>query len=67
MPYLIIGSSEPSSDVSVIQNLDLEGEVLLQIFDNDNQIWELDAQSLLWVGRGADIGGGDIASTDFED
>lgn len=54
---LIVGGSESSSNLLVIQDLDLEGEVFLQVLDNHDQEGQLNSQGLLWVKRSIDVVG----------
>ena len=54
---LIVGSSESSSDTLIIQDLNLEGEVFLQVLDDHDQERKLDGQGLLRVKRGVDVVG----------
>ena len=63
---LIVGGSESSSHALVIEDLHLEGEVLLQVLDDHDQERKLDGQGLLWVERGVDVVGGHIGSHDLE-
>ena len=63
---LVVGSSESSSYALVIQDLHLEGEVLLQVLDDHNQERKLDGQGLLWVQRSVDVVGRHIGSHDLE-
>ena len=48
---LIVARSEPSPHVLVVQDLDLEGEVLLHVLDNHHEVRQLDTQGLLWICR----------------
>ena len=64
---LIVGSSESSSYALVIQDLHLEGEVLLQVLDDHDQERKLDGKGLLWVKWGVDVVGGHISSHNLED
>jgi hypothetical protein len=63
---LIVGGSESSSHALVIEDLHLEGEVLLQVLDDHDQERKLDGQGLLWVERSVDVVGGHIGSHDLE-
>lgn len=64
---LVVGSSESSSHLLVIQDLNLEGEVLLQVFDDHDQERKLDGQGLLWIQWGIDVVGGHVGSHDLKD
>lgn len=66
-PDLVIGSPEPTSDILVIQNLYLKAEVLLQILDNHDQEWQLDAQSLSGVSWTGDVGRANVAAHNLQD
>ena len=63
---LIVGSSESTTHVLVIEYLDLEGEVLLQVLDDHDQEGELDGKGLLLVNGAGDEVGGDIGAHDLE-
>ena len=63
---LVVGSSESSSHTLVIQDLHLEGEVLLQVLDDHDQERKLDGQGLLWVKRSVDVVGRHVGSHDLE-
>ena len=57
---LIIACSEPSPHILVIKDLDLKGEIFLHVLDNHDEVGQLDAQGLLWVGGTGDVGGADV-------
>ena len=63
---LIVGSSESTTHVLVIEYLDLEGEVLLQVLDDHDQEGKLDGEGLLLVNGAGDKVGGDIGAHDLE-
>ncbi len=77
---LIVGCPEPTADILVIEDLDFEGEVLLQlpeelaglrgrktyIFDDHDQEGQLDAESLVSVCRAGDIVRRNVRSHDLE-
>ena len=63
---LIVGSSESTTHVLVIEYLDLEGEVLLQVLDDHDQEGKLDGEGLLLVNGAGDEVGGDIGAHDLE-
>ena len=64
--WLIVWSSESSSNALVIQNLYLECEVLLQVLNDHDQEWKLDCQGLLWVQWSVDVVCGYICSHDLK-
>ena len=63
---LIVRGSESSSYALVIENLHLEGEVLLQVLNDHDQERKLNGQGLLWVKRGVNVVGRHIGSHDLE-
>ena len=63
---LIVGSSESTTHVLVIEYLDLEGEVLLQVLDDHDQEGKLDGEGLLLVNGAGDEVGGDIGAHNLE-
>jgi len=63
---LVVGGAEASAHALVIENGHFEGEVLLQVLDDHDQERELDAKSLLLVGRASDEASVDIASDQFQ-
>jgi len=63
---LIVGGSESTSNALIIEDLHLEGEVLLQVLDDHDQERKLDGKGLLWVQWRVDVVGGDISSHDLE-
>jgi len=64
---LVVGRAEAAADVLVVQDLDLEGEVLLQVLDDHHQERELDTEGLLRVGRAGDEVGGHVGAHDLQD
>ena len=64
--YLIIRSSEPTSDIFVIKNLNLECEIFLHVLDDHDKIRQLDAQGLLSVSWACNIGRADIRTDYFQ-
>ena len=46
---LVVARAEPPPHVLVVQHLDLEGEVLLHVLDDHDEVGQLDAQRLLGV------------------
>ncbi len=52
---LVVGGAEAAAHRLVVQDLHLEGEVLLHVLDNHDQVGELDAQGLARVGRAGDV------------
>jgi len=46
---LVVGGTEATADVLVIQNLDLEGEVLLEVLDDHDEEGELDPEGPLGI------------------
>lgn len=66
-PDLIVGSPESPPDILIIKNLYLKAEVLLQILDDHDQKWQLDAQGLGGVSWTGDVGRADVATHDLQD
>ena len=66
-PDLVVGSPKPTSDILVIQNLYLKAEVLLQILDDHDQEWQLDAQGFSGVSWTGDIGRANVAAHNLQD
>ena len=65
--YLVVGCSEAPPHVLVVQYLYLEGEVLLQVLDDEDEEGQLDAQSLRLISRAADVGCANICRLNFQD
>ena len=65
--YLIVGGPETPPDILVIKNLHLKAEVLLEILDDHDQEWQLDAQSLGGVSWTGDVGRADVAAHNLQD
>ena len=63
---LVIGSSESTAHILVIEHLHFEGEVLLQVLDDHDQEGKLDGEGLLLVNGAGDKVGGDIGAHDLE-
>lgn len=63
---MIVGGTESTAHILVVQDLHLEGEVLLQVLDNHDQEWKLDGEGLLWVNWAGDEVGGDVGAHDLE-
>ena len=63
---LVVGGSESTSNTLVIEDLHLEGEVLLQVLDNHDQEWKLDGQGLLWIKWSIDVVGAHVGAHDLE-
>ena len=53
---LVVGGPEPASYVLVVQDLHLEGEVLLQVLDYHHQEGQLDPQGLTRRGGAGNVG-----------
>ena len=66
-PDLIVGGPEAPSDILVIKDLYFKAEVFLQIFDDHDQKWQLDAQSLGGVSWTGDVGRADVAAHNLQD
>lgn len=64
---LVVGGAEAAAKALVVEDGDFEGEVLLEVLDDHDEEGELDAQSLLGVGRAGDVAGVDVATDEFED
>ena len=46
---LVVARAKPPPHVLVVQHLDLEGEVLLHVLDDHDEVGQLDAQRLLGI------------------
>ena len=46
---LVVARAEPPPHILVVQDLDLEGEVLLHVLDDHDEVGQLDAQRLLGI------------------
>ena len=64
---LVIRCAESPADVLVVEDLDLEGEVFLEVLDDHDEERQLDAEGLVGISRAGDVVRGDIGSHDFED
>ena len=64
---LVVRGAEPAADVLVVEDLDFEGEVLLEVLDDHDEEGELDAEGLVGVGGAGDVVGGDVGAHDLED
>jgi hypothetical protein len=63
---LVVGGAEATAETLVVENLNLEGEVLLEVLDNHDEEGKLDTQSLLRVSGACDVASVDIATDEFE-
>ena len=63
---LVVGGPEATTDVLVVEDLDFEGEVLLEVLDDHDEEGQLDAESLVRVGRAGDVVSGDVGAHDFK-
>lgn len=63
---LIITCSKPPANIFIIQNLDLKGEVFLEVFNDHHQKGEFDPQGLLGVCGACYVGGADICSLNLQ-
>lgn len=63
---LVVRSSESTSNRLIIEDLNLEGEVFLQVLDDHDQEWQLNGQCLLWVEGSVDVVGGHVGSHDLK-
>ena len=46
--------------------MDFKGKILFQVFNDHHQKGQLDAERFLWIGRCADVRGGDVGAFDLE-
>ena len=46
---LVVARAEPPPHILVVQDLDLEGEVLLHVLDDHDEVGQLDAERLLGI------------------
>lgn len=65
--HLVIGCSEAPPHVLIVQDLHLEGEVFLQVLNDEYEERQLDAQSLRLISRAADVGCANICRLEFQD
>ena len=63
---LIVGGSESTAHILVIEHLHFEGEVLLQVLDDHDQEGQLDGEGLLRVDGAGDEVGRHIGAHNFE-
>jgi len=63
---LVVRGAEAAAHVFIVEDLDLEGEVLLEVLDNHNKEGQLDTKSLLWIGRTANKARVDVGSEKLE-
>ena len=59
---MIVGRSETTTNIFIIQHLNLESEVLLKVLDDHDQERQLDAERLLWIGRACDKVGAHLSA-----
>ena len=52
---LVVGGTETSADILVVENLHFEGEVLLQVLDDHDEEGKLDSECLLGVDGASDV------------
>ena len=64
---LVVARAEPPPHILVIQDLDLEGEVLLHVLDDHDEVGQLDAQRLLGIRGTRDEGCAHICANDLQD
>lgn len=63
---LVVRRAKPPAHVLVVENHHLEGEVLLHILDDHDEVRQLDAKGLLRVRRARQVARGDVSAHDFE-
>jgi len=59
---LVVGRPEPPAHVLVVQDLNFEGEVLLEVLDDHDEEGELDPECLAGIGGAGDEGGAHVGS-----
>ena len=64
---LVVGGAEAAADALVVEDLDLEGEVLLEVLDDHDEEGQLDAKGLVGIGGAGDEAGVDIAADELKD
>jgi len=64
---LVVGCTEPSTDILVVQHLHFKREVFLHIFDNHNQERQLNPERLLRVCRTCDVRCGNVCGRNVND
>jgi len=64
---LVVGGTEAAAETLVIENLNFEGEVLLEVLDDHDEEGELNTESLLGISGAGDVAGVDVAADEFED
>ncbi len=52
---LKVGGPKPPGDVFVVEDGDLKAEVLLHVFDHENEVRQFDAKSFVRVRRACDV------------
>ena len=63
---LVVARAEPPPHILVVQHLDLEGEVLLHVLDDHDEVGELDAERLLGVRGAGDVGRAHVSPHDLQ-
>jgi len=64
---LVIGRAETTTDVLVIEDLNLKSEILFEILDDHDQEGELDSEGLLSVSGAGDVSGTHVRAHDLKD
>jgi len=64
---LVIRRAEAPTDVLVVEHLNLKCEVLLEIFDDHHEEWQLDAEGLVRISGARDEAGVHVAADELED
>ena len=67
MVDLVVARAEPPPHILVVQDLDLEGEVLLHVLDDHDEVGQLDAERLLGIRGTRDEGCAHICANDLQD
>lgn len=55
-----------SADVCVVQELDLEGEMSFQIFNDHHHVWKFNGKRFVRTRRTRDVGGVDVDPRDLQ-
>ena len=63
---MVVRCSKATANVFIVQNLNLEGEVLLKVLDDHDQERQLDAERLLGVGGARDEVGAHLGQSNYK-
>ena len=63
---LVVASTEAAANALIVEDLNLEGEVLLEVLDDHDEEGKLDAQGLVGLGGAGDVTGVDIRTAQLK-